>query len=336
VGERQSSTSRTLLIILINGIAAGCLIWTLREARLSEIGDDLAKMHWWWVALAFAAQAAVYLVQAWRWALLLRPVVLVRFWQSARALYIGIFANEILPLRVGELLRCYLLSRWTKLPFSVSLSSAVIERVFDGIWLYVCMLVMLQIVTIPEQLRYLARATYVLGLVVLAGAVVLVIAFTRRRKNVPSASQSKWRRHIGILMQDLRLIGHSRFLGVAFVQSLPFLLIQAVPIWASFKGYGFGLPLTAAFALTIILRLASSLPQAPGNLGIFQILTKEVLEKMFGLPPAEAARFSLVLWCVMTFPLVAAGAISLAVTEAKIGELTRAAEKQALELRAQS
>ena len=97
-------------------------------------------MDWKWVALAVVADLGVYLLQAYRWSLLLRPW---NRWASGgpRAPSTSdLFANEVLPGHAGEILRCYLLSIWTALPFSVSLSSALIERVFDGIWLSLCLL----------------------------------------------------------------------------------------------------------------------------------------------------------------------------------------------------
>jgi hypothetical protein len=75
----------------------------------------------------------------------------------------------------------------------------------------------------------------------------------------------------------------------------------------------------------LILRLAAAVPQAPATLGLFQLLTKEFLERGFDIPPGEAARFSLVLWGAIKLPLLIAGAVAVSITGAKIGELTKAA-----------
>jgi uncharacterized membrane protein YbhN (UPF0104 family) len=171
LGDSTSGKTRsTVFLVLTNLVSVGCLIWTLHDAKLGELKDDLASMNWWWVGLAVIADVAVYCWHAWRWSLLLHPVEPVTFWQTVRAIYIGLFANEVLPFRAGELLRCYLLSRWTELPFSVSLSSVIIERIFDGLWLCACLLVTVRIVLFPMHLRYLVDGGYVLGVIVLAGA----------------------------------------------------------------------------------------------------------------------------------------------------------------------
>jgi len=183
---------------------------------------------------------------------------------------------------------------------------------------------------VEEAVRFLLDGAWVLGAIVLGGVVVLGIAFLRRDKSSKAVlPPSGWRRHLAVLFKDLALIGHSRYLPFSFLQSLPYLLLQVIPIWAAFHGYGFDLGLRAAFVLMVVLRLGSVVPQAPGNLGLFQFLTKECLERVFNVVPAEAARFSLVLWGIVTLPLLIAGFIALSVTEAKIGELKRAAEQEA-------
>jgi uncharacterized membrane protein YbhN (UPF0104 family) len=104
-------------------------------------------------------------------------------------------------------------------------------------------------------------------------------------------------------------------------------------MYAAFKGYGFDdLSLGEAFALMVILRLGSVVPQAPGNLGLFQFLAKESLEKIFNVVPDQAARFSLVLWGIVTLPLLIGGFFALSITGAKIGELRRAAHVERAEL----
>ncbi len=336
MGDTSSRGPRArLLLVLVNLLSIGCLIWTLRDAKLGELKDDLATMDWKWVAVAVVADIAVYFWHGLRWSLLLRPLVRVGFWRAVRAIYVGLFANEVLPLRAGELLRCFLLSRWTKLPFSVSVTSALIERIFDGIWLCLCLLLTLHYVPFPRQFRYLVDGGYFLGLVVLGGVVVLGVAmFLRGRGTAPPQPQVGWRKHLAVLMDDLALIGHSRYLYLALFQSLPYLLLQVVPIWASFKGYGFDdLSLGTAFALMVILRLGSVVPQAPGNLGLFQFLTKECLQRIFNVDPAEAARFSLVLWGIVTLPLLVGGFVALSIEEADLIQLKRDAQEEAAGLR---
>lgn len=316
------------VLVLTNLVSLGCLVWTLRDAQLSELGADLAALNWWWVAVAIGAQLSVYVCQALRWVLILASVVNLRVRQATRAIFVGLFASETLPLRAGEVLRCYMVSRWTGLPFSVSLSSVVIERVFDGLMMWIGLQWALESVRVPRRIALLNDG---LGVFVAGGVTLLALAFFVRRPKDDPLPEGGLRRRLRILMDDLARIGHSWYLLFGFLQTLPYLFLQVIPVWVLYQGYNFHLPFSSAFALMLILRLAAAVPQAPANLGLFQLLTKEFLVLGFGIPNGEAARFSLVLWGAIKLPLLISGAIALAITGAKVGELTKAAQAESIE-----
>jgi glycosyltransferase 2 family protein len=320
--ESQSQSTRWVILVLINLASLACLVWALRDVSLGDFKDDLATLNYAWVALAVVIELSVYLTQAVRWRLVLRPVVSLNFWQAVRAIFVGLFASEVLPFRGGEAVRCFLVTRWTKLPFSVSVASVLIERVFDGWWLWVGLWLSLRYVELPKKLGYVNDG---LGLSVLAGAVILGLALFRPRPPRSALRRRGWRHHLAVLMDDLALIGHSRYLYFALLQSVPYLLLQVIPLWAAFEAYGFDLGVGAAFALMLILRLSSIVPQAPANLGLFQILTKEFLVHAYDVDPSDAGRFSLILWCVVKVMPLVAGFIALGITGAKISELRKGA-----------
>jgi uncharacterized membrane protein YbhN (UPF0104 family) len=77
----------------------------------------------------------------------------------------------------------------------------------------------------------------------------------------------------------------------------------------------------------VLLRLGSVVPQAPGNVGLFQVLSTLGLT-LFGVPGAMARRFTLILWAVVTVPLLVAGFIALVASGAKMGDLHRDARAE--------
>ena len=114
--------------------------------------------------------------------MLLTPVARLGFWRTVQAIYIGLFANEVLPLRVGELIRCYLLTHWNNLRLSLGFASAAVERVIDGFWLLVAFIITATLVKgIPEDLTILVQVV---------GA-LLVIGTIARRVGRLAASASR-------------------------------------------------------------------------------------------------------------------------------------------------
>lgn len=319
------------IFVLINVIAIGFLVWTLRHFNLGALVEDLQTTNWWWISFAVISDIAVYALQAWRWRVVLRPVEPVPFWQAFRAVYIGLFGNEVLGFAAGEVVRCYVIARFTALPFSVSLSSALIERIFDGMWLCACLILTLHVIGLPHRLHWIVDGGYALGAVVLVAAVLLGRAMFHRHRARAALQGGSWKKHLRVLVDDLSLIGHSRYLYFALLISLPYLLLQMVPVWATFRGFGFyDLTLWDAFALMVILRMAMAVPQPPGNIG-YLALTNELMRALFNAQPRDAENFSVLIWGLVTLRVVL-GALALATTGAKFDELHRAAHSERAEL----
>lgn len=318
------SRSRTQKILLAAAfiLSLGSLVYVLMHSEPQKLAGEIKAMNWWWVGAAVLFDILVYFLQGWRWSLLLRPVADIPFARSIRAIYVGLFANEILPLRTGEIIRCYLQGRWSGLPFPVILSSALIERIFDGFWLLVCLLVVQYYVELPELYTTIG---YILFVVVFFGGALLAGAMYFKHQTRAAFQSHPWLSKLNVLLEDLYIIGHSRYLYLSALASLPYLLLQILPIYGVAHAYGIPITLPQGLALMVILRLVTVLPQAPGNLGAFNVAVQVGL-KLFGFDAGHAGRFSFVLWGVITLPLLIAGFIAFAVTGLKLRELRREAE----------
>jgi uncharacterized protein (TIRG00374 family) len=284
---------------------------------LRALAQDIREMHWGWVLVAVISDILVYVWQGYRWSLLLDPVAPTPMWRSVRAIYVGLFANEVLPLRSGEIIRCYLQARWSALPFTVTLSSAVIERVFDGLWLMLLFFLTTRYVPLP---RYLIDAGWALLIILVVAAAILAWVMFHKHHAHATISGSRFFKGFQVLVEDLHLIGNSRQFYIAAAASLPYLLLQVVPIYALIRAYNLDFTLGGAFVLMVLLRLGTVLPLAPGNLGTFQALVVLGL-RLFDFDVGVAKRFSVILWAAITLPLLAVGFIALAITGFKIGEL---------------
>ena len=65
----------------------------------------------------------------------------LQLWRTVQSVYIGLFANEVLPLRVGELIRCYLLAHWNGLNLSVDSLPPRWSVLIDGFWMLAAFLI---------------------------------------------------------------------------------------------------------------------------------------------------------------------------------------------------
>lgn len=332
--QQSKGSSRVILIVTLV-VSIACLVWWINGISWSELWEDICELDWRWVTVAAIADILVYVVQGWRWLLLLLPVAPVSPWASTGAIYIGLFANEVLPLHAGELIRCFLLARWSKIPISVTLASELIERIFDGVFLIVGLFFTVRYIRHFPLSRMHTRAIDIVTtgsislaiLIVLCAALLAVVMYWREQTldALLDAPLFSW---VHVFVQDLHLIGHSRFLYFSALVSVPYLLLQIVPIYAIMQAYGFDqVSWAQAAALMVLLRLGSVLPQAPGNIGLFQVVSTLVLT-LFGVPIAMARRFAFILFAVITVPLLVVGFIALITSGAKMGDIQRQAQAE--------
>ena len=141
-----------LVVVLTYVISIASLVWALRGYDFSQIREQILSVRWGWVLVAVLFDLAVYVVQAWRWRTLLLPIERMGLWETAHAIFIGLFASNVLPLRPGELIRCYLLAVWGQIPISLTLTSAAIERVLDGIFLVASFWICAWLMNMPRAL----------------------------------------------------------------------------------------------------------------------------------------------------------------------------------------
>jgi uncharacterized membrane protein YbhN (UPF0104 family) len=323
--ERTKKFRAWAIVAITNLVSILCLAWVIKNAGLHRIWGEVRHMHWTWIALAVFCDVAVYLLHGWRWKLLLRPIVRVPYLQTLEAIYVGLFTNEVFPLRAGELIRCFLLSKSTEIPLSVTFASALIERIFDGIWLMTCFFFCLHMGRLPAVLL---TGGYILGAMIVLLALVLGYAMYARKQSLDLVFGLSWPRWFNTLIEDLHLIGHSRYLYYSFLLSGFYLMAQVLPIYWAVRANDLPVPWMASFVAMVLLRLSAVLPQAPGNLGSFHWVAAHSF-MMFGLARRRAVDFSIILWAVVTIPLIVIGFIAITVEGINMTHLHREATSAA-------
>jgi glycosyltransferase 2 family protein len=298
-------------------LSVASLIWVFHGFNLQQTLADLATLDWRYVVIAVIFELLVYLCHAWRWNMLLAPIARVPFWRSVQAIFIGLYANDILPLRTGEVIRCYLVAHWNNIPISLSFSSAVIERILDGIWLVVALLITTRLVPLPG---YLVEGTELmgLGLSFLLGLFLFIAIHKQRAQAV--VSETGWASGLRHIVDGIHAMGNWRTLLAATGASFAYLALQVVPVWALMEGYGLDLSIWAAAAVYIVLRLGTVIPNAPGNAGLYQFFCVLGLG-LFDVPKSTAVGFSLMMFGVLTLPLLIGGFIAVALTGLKLGDI---------------
>jgi uncharacterized protein (TIRG00374 family) len=289
-------------------VAAACLVWVLHGIDARRLAGEVRGLRWGLVTLAVVSQVLSYVAQGWRWQLLLRPVVGIPVPQATQAIYAGLFANEVLPLRFGEMVRAWLVARWAGVELLAVLPSVFVERLFDGIWLALGIGLTAIAIPLPPDLD---RAANTLGaLVLVVTALFAVFVLVKRPSRATGTRRSKLADWSDSILEGLQAIGRSPSFYGALGVSLLFLLLQGLAFWCVMLAYGIGLSFWAGAAVFLVVRLGTAIPNAPANVGTFQFFTVVGL-LLFHVHKTEATGFSLVAFIVITVPLLALGFLAL-------------------------
>ncbi len=305
-------------------ISIGCLIWVYHGFDWKTELPRFARVPWHWLLVAVVADIVVYITQGWRWNLLLRPVENLSVWRTVQAVYIGLFANEVLPLRTGEVIRIYLQARWSGLPFAIIFSSALIERLFDGVILILGFYITSYQVTMPG---FMSKGSEILAGILLALVIVMGFVLFSKKLAHHAVAQSRWAEKLWHIVEALYLMGNSRTFYMSLAVSVLYLFLQIIPIWALMIGYGLNLSFWAAAVVLVVLRLGTVIPQAPGNVGSFQVFTVLALG-LFQVDRDTAVGFATLLFLVVTVPLWLGGFIALMATRMRLGDIHREAKME--------
>ncbi|MGH2367529.1 MAG: lysylphosphatidylglycerol synthase transmembrane domain-containing protein, partial [Chloroflexota bacterium] len=114
-------------------VSAVCLVLAVQGLELDQVGHALAGARYVWLLPALALYFGGVWVRAVRWRTVLTPLANIPAARLFPVVVIGYMANNVLPARLGEIARCYVLRRREGIPQSAALGTVLLERVMDGI-----------------------------------------------------------------------------------------------------------------------------------------------------------------------------------------------------------
>ena len=300
----QSGHSQLWKSFLGYGFAIAAILWVFHDIHIGRMWQSIQGMNWWWIVPAIFLDIAGYYCQGLRWRLLLFPVGILRPLKTTQAIYAGLFTNEIMPMRIGEFVRCYLVSRWLSVNFFTIIPSMAIERLFDGIVLAVAFAAGAVLIPLPKDLM---EAGDILGIIVLILSAFFVFFIFRIGSKPSRLSQanryllrfSEFGRELAV---GFRQIGRSTSSYIALAISALKFLLEMLAFWLVMLGYGIDLSLWKGGIVFVVLTLGTLLPNAPANVGTYQFFTVVGLQ-LFGIDKSVATGFSVVVFFVLTVPL---------------------------------
>ena len=306
---------------------------SLRRIDLQALWHTLATSRWWpWYVLAPVVYMAGHYVRGVRCRTILQPHCEISTWTATNIVIIGYAANNLLPARMGELVRAYVLSRKASLSVSLSLAVTFVERLMDGLAITMMLVVAGYFAPLPtwgKEILWVAVFVFLSGLggvVLVMVARSLVLQLTRRATAwLPPHISDKI---LSVLERAISATDCLRDGGVALK-----IVLLSIGVWLIEGGMfliilpAFGLPMNplwAAMALAVT-NLGILIPSTPGYIGPFHYFCMQSL-MLFGVDRETALGYAIMAHLLSYIPVTTWGVSALAAYGMDLSSAARRSE----------
>ncbi|HND76167.1 MAG TPA: lysylphosphatidylglycerol synthase transmembrane domain-containing protein, partial [bacterium] len=145
---------KKVLFLLLNVLVSVFFVWlATRGIDWTQLGSSLTSISLTLVIFSVIINQFSLWLRAWRWKFLLAPLKDVPTLSLFSNVSIGFMINNILPFRLGEIARGYILKKEHQISFTASMATVVVERVIDVISLLTVFGVLVIIFPFPEWIK---------------------------------------------------------------------------------------------------------------------------------------------------------------------------------------
>ncbi len=309
--------------IIVGTLIGALFIWlAFRGTDFSTLGSSFRSADYRYLMPAVLLSVMVQLVRSYRWGVILEPLKKIDQWSLFSATSVGFMAISLLPVRMGEFVRPYLISRKSDIRLGASLATIVVERVFDMLTL---MLLLLFIILssrskLMELPPWIFRSALIILFVVIPMLLLLIFAAIKRDVSVkvidriikllPHVLSGRLTRLVHSFLDGLQILPDWRKTAyLALLSLLTWFLIGLINyvLFKSFTSMAH-LSLPAAYTVLLITALGITLPTAPGFVGNYHYFCMLGLA-LFGIAKADALTYAILLHGLQFLVIIILGLI---------------------------
>lgn len=325
----MSPMLRTLASLALSAVF---LYFAVRGLSWQEVGTALADAKWMWMLPMTLVPVMSLGARAMRWGVFVRPLAPAPRQALMSATAIGFAANMLLPLRAGEVIRPWVLSRKTAVTFPAAVATAALERLFDMATLVLFFAVASLTLPLPEDWQDYGRAftaTFAIFLVTIALWVALPKQMLGLVEWVSRPVADRFRQRLLSIVRQFSAglvgLGSVRAILAAVGWSLVAWSLLALAFGFGFFALGLDVPFfNASLTLAAVVAIAVAVPGGPGFVGMFQAGCVVGLG-FYDIPRATAFSYSLLCHVAQFCATVGTGLYFFLREDLNISEVTEAA-----------
>ncbi len=269
-------------------ISLAGIYWAFKDFNFFDFKRSIQQID-----LVYLILAAIFLwgsvwVRGLRWKWLFKESASPSVSSLYKAELIGYFGNNVLPLRLGEILRAYIIGKENNLSKSFVFGTVVLERLMDMLALTFFAIILLLIYPFEEG--------WVSNFILKGGVVLSVLIFSLiiiSRIKIKS-TENKLLRILNQMMEGLQSIKKHRIVPVV-IASILIWSIYLLDVYFIQRAFQFNLSWTQSLTVLVISSLVLSIPSAPGMIGTFHAAVKYTMVDIFAFTPNDGNSFAILM-----------------------------------------
>jgi uncharacterized membrane protein YbhN (UPF0104 family) len=295
-------------------VAAAVIYLFLKNFDLKVAAEAISRAKWHFFLLAFVIYYSSLPLRGGRWGVFLRPAGhSIDSRPLTRYYFLAWFANALLPARIGDLYRAYLLKKNKDVPVSLSLGVLFSERVFD--LMVTAGLVAFSGFYFWSILRGSSERDYIIfGLMAVMLVIVVFIALVAGLPYLVRLIPQSWRGRVKLFRSGL--FRSTSLLPLALSMTLLIWLSEALRLYFVFLAFGIEAGFMVALFISQAALIVMAIPLSPAGLGLVEILMLKILAST-GLTSDMAGALTIVDRLISYWSLLALGGIGY-LTSARI------------------
>jgi hypothetical protein len=313
------------------------LTWALQGLDLEHFWQVLREANYWWIIPGVLVYFVAVLVRTWRWHYMLLPLKRIPTMRLFPLVVIGYMGNNVYPARAGEVLRSYVLRRKEDVAMSSSLTTVILERLFDGLVMLLFVAITLPFAPLPPIYHKVVlgfSALFLLALLVFFVLASRPEAISRLYtylvdRWLPAALQPHVRGLFDRAIVGLHSLRSPRDVALIFASSALIWLTETLKYWFVMHAFPFEVSFPVLMLMTAVVNLFTTIPSAPGHVGTFDAPGIAILTQ-FNVPQALATGYTLVLHVALWLPITLLGAFYMVRESISWGDIERAAKTEEL------
>lgn len=320
-GKLLFKSRRFWLGLIVSAIFLTLFFWRVDP---SETWVALGDANYWWLIPAVLAYFVAVAFRSVRWHFLLMPMKSVPSNRLFPIVVIGYMANNLLPIRLGELVRAFFVGQKEGISKSGALATILVERLFDGVFLILVALIVWPFLPVADLLSDFGESTSIpqMALVLIITIPFLLVLgiffaaalfrpFGDKVVNgllvvIPGRLKSPAKELMGGFIDGLAALRHPKRVTVAMLLTAPVWLAEAAMFLLIAQGFRIHEGFHGMLLVTSTSNLATSLPSSAGGIGPFEYATRITLES-FGVVAELAAAYAIVLHVALLVPVTILG-----------------------------